>query len=102
MTDAKLIVAVSICVLLVVVEIATLASIGKKDSSENTTLLTVIAVFAVASSVAAYAIALWHFIHNPQYMIHFILAVLMLIVLPASLVCASVSAITISNLRESM
>lgn len=95
-------VAIAICVVLFSTVVATFATLVPKDSAQNTKLLVVISVFSFATSITAYALALYHFGHNPQYLVQFILGVLMLVVLPTSLISTSVSTITISNLRDTL
>lgn len=93
-------VAIAICVLLFTVVVATFATLVPKDSAQNTKLLAVICVFSIATSLTAYALALYHFSHNPSYLIQFLLGVVMLILLPSSLISVSVSTIAVSNLRD--
>lgn len=82
--------------------VATYATLVPKDSAQNTKLLAVITVFSFATAITAYALALYHFSSNPTYLIQFILGMLMLVVLPASLIAVSVSTVTISNLRDTL
>ena len=95
-------VAISVCALCAIVVVSTYASLLPKDSAQNTKLLTIISVFSFVAAFVAYGLALYHFSYNPTYMIQFILAMLMLVVLPASLISVSVSTITISNLRDTL
>jgi len=95
-------VSIAICAVLFSVVVATFATLVPKDSAQNSKLLAVISVFSFATSITAYALALYHFSHNPTYLIQFILAVLMMVVLPATLISASVSTVTISNLRDTL
>jgi len=78
------------------------SSLIPKDNAQNTKMLTTITVFSFAAAIAAYGLALWHFSSNPQYMINFILAVVMLILLPSALISVSISTVTISNLRDTL
>jgi hypothetical protein len=95
-------VGVGICGVLITVVLVTYASLIEKDSFQNTKLLSVLGTFSIASAVAAYALALYYFNSNPNYMIQFVLAVVMLVCLPASLFAISVSTVTISNLRDTL
>ena len=95
-------VAVAICVALVITVIVLYSLLLPKDNAQNTKILTTVSVFSFAASVTAYALALWHFSSNPQYMIQFILGLVMLVILPATLISVSVSTVTISNLRDSL
>ncbi len=95
-------IAVSICVTLVIIVAVLYSLLLPKDNAQNTKILTTVSVFSFAASVTAYALALWHFSSNPQYMIQFILGLVMLVILPAALVSVSVSTVTISNLRETL
>jgi hypothetical protein len=95
-------VAIAICVVFATVVIGTFASLVPKDSQQNTTLLTVISVFSLAVSATAYAIALYHFSSNPNYLIQFMLALVMLVILPASLISTAVSTVMVSNMRDTL
>ena len=95
-------VSMSLCAVLFTVVIITFATLIPKDSAQNSKLLAVIGVFSFAASFTAYGLALYHFSHNPAYLIQFILAVTMLVLLPAALMSTSVSAITVSNLRDTL
>ena len=95
-------VAIAICLMLTITVLSLYSSLIPKDSAQNTKMLTTITVFSFAAAIAAYGLALWHFSSNPQYMIQFILAVVMLILLPSALISVSISTVTISNLRDTL
>lgn len=95
-------ISMGVCVALFTVVIATYATLVPKDSSQNTKLLTIVGAFSVAASITAYGLALYHFSHNPAYLIQFLLGVVMLVLLPASLMAVGVSTVTISNLRDTL
>lgn len=100
--DVAFYITIAICIVLFTVVVATYASLLPKDSAQNSKLLAVITVFSIATSVIAYALALYHFSRNPNYLIQFMLAMVMLVLLPASLISVSVSTITVSNLRDTL
>lgn len=93
---------IGLCAAFSVVVIGTYSALIPKDSNGNTTLLTVIVVFSLCASVTAYVLALFYFSANPNHMLQFLLAMLLLVCLPASLISTAVSTVTISNLRESL
>ena len=93
---------IGICVVLASTTIATYATLLPKDSAQNTKLLTVVSVFSFVTSITAYFLAVYYFSTNPNHMIQFILAIVMLIILPGMLISTSVSTITISNLRDTL
>ena len=95
-------VSIALCAVLGITVISTYASLVPKDSAQNTKLLAIVSVFCFATSIVAYGIALFHFSHNPGQMIQFLLMVMMLVVLPASLISVAISTVTISNLRDSL
>jgi hypothetical protein len=95
-------VAIAICVMLTITVISLYSSLIPKDSAQNTKMLTTISVFSFAAAIAAYGLALWHFGTNPQYMIQFLLAITMLVLLPSALISVSISTVTISNLRDTL
>ena len=94
--------AITVCILLSIITIVTFRSLILKDSAENTKLLAIIVVFSFVASLTAYALALFHFASNPAYMIQFILLIVMVVILPASLISAGVSTLAVSNLRDTM
>ena len=102
MSNLPYYVSISVCVVLFTVVVSVFATLVPKDSAQNSKLLAVISVFSFAASITAYALALYHFSHNPQYLIHFMLAIVLMVILPAALISTSVSAITISNLRDTL
>lgn len=95
-------IAIAICVVMFSVVVGTFATLVPKDSSQNTKLLAVVSVFSFATSITAYALALYHFSSNPAYLIQFLLAIVMLVILPAALISVSVSTVTVSNLRDTL
>ena len=95
-------VAIGICVVLFTTVVSTFATLVPKDSAQNTKLLTVISVFSFAASITAYALGLYHFASNPNYMIQFVFATVMLVILPAALISVSVSTIAVRNLRDTL
>jgi hypothetical protein len=95
-------IAIAICVVMFAVVVGTFATLVPKDSSQNTKLLAVVSVFSFATSITAYALALYHFSSNPAYLIQFLLAIVMLVILPAALISVSVSTVTVSNLRDTL
>ncbi len=95
-------VSIIVCALMAITVIATYATLVPKDSAQNTKLLAIVSVFSFASSAVAYGIALYHFSNNPNYLIQFLLSLVMLVILPASMIAVSVSTVTISNLRDTL
>lgn len=95
-------VAIAICVTLIITVAVLYSSLLPKDSAQNTKILTTISIFSFAAAIAAYGLALWHFSSNPQYMIQFLLAITMLVLLPSALISVSISTVTISNLRDAL
>ena len=95
-------VALGLCVILGITTISVFATLLPKDSAQNSKLLAVVAVFSFATAVTAYALALYHFSHNPSHMIQFILAIVLLVILPTTLISASVCTVTVSNMRDTL
>jgi hypothetical protein len=94
------IVGIAICVVLFTVVVATFTSLSKKDTANNTKLLSIIIAFSVAVSLFAYGLALYYFSRNPDFLLQFLLATVMLVLLPGTLIGTSVAAVTVSNLRD--
>ena len=101
-TDWGYYIGVGICVVLGITTIATYATLLPKDSAQNTKLLTVVSVFSFVTSITAYFLAVYYFSTNPNHLIQFVLAVVMLVLLPGMLISTSISTITISNLRDTL
>lgn len=95
-------VGLGICLVLFTTTVATYATLLPKDSAQNTKLLTVVSVFSFVTSITAYFLAVYYFSSNPSHMIQFVLAVVMLIILPGTLISTSISTITVSNLRDTL
>jgi hypothetical protein len=100
--DWGYIIGIAVCVVLGITTISTYATLLPKDSAQNTKLLTVVSVFSFVTSITAYFLAVYYFSTNPNYLIQFVLAVVMLVILPGTLISASISTITISNLRDTL
>ena len=96
------IIGIAICVVLFTVIAATFGSLSQKDTANNTKLLSIIIAFSVAASIFAYGLALYYFSKNPDFLIQFLLATVMLILLPGMLVSVSISSVTVSNLRDTI
>ena len=77
-------------------------SLSQKDKANNTKLLSIITAFSVAVSVFAYGLTLYYFSRNPEYLIQFLLAITMLVMLPGTLIGVSVASIAVSNLRDTI
>jgi biotin transporter BioY len=89
-------------VVLFTVIVATFSSLSQKDTANNSKLLSIIISFSVTASMFAYGLALYYFSKNPDYLIQFLLATVMLVLLPGTLIGASVAAVTVSNLRDTI
>ena len=100
--NAPFAISIGVCGMLAVIAGVTYGTLLPKDSSQNTKLLAIVTVFSFVSSLIAYALALYHFSHNPGQMIQFILGIVMIVILPCALISASISTITISNLRDTL
>jgi hypothetical protein len=100
--DWGFMIGIGIVVILGITTIATYAAVLPKDSAQNTKLLTVVSVFSFVTSITAYFMALYYFSTNPNYLIQFLLAVVMLVILPGMLISTSISTVTISNLRDTL
>jgi hypothetical protein len=100
--DWKFSIALAICVVLFTVTIVTFTALIPKDSAQNSKLLAIVSVFSFASSVVAYALAQYVFSKDPSNLIQFMLAMVMLVALPASLISVAISTISVSNLRDTL
>jgi len=95
-------VSLGICVTIIVMTGVTFGTLIPKDSAQNTKLLVIVTVFSFVASLLAYAMALFHFSHNPSQLIQFLLLIVMVVILPCSLVSAGIATVTISNMRDAL
>ena len=79
---------------------STFSSLSPKDTANNSKLLTMIVSFSASVSIFSYGLALYYFSRNPEYLLQFLLATVLLVLLPGVLISASVATVTISNLRD--
>ena len=100
--NVPLIIAIVLCLSMVVTVIILYATLFQKDSAENTKIQITISAFSFVASLVAYGLALTFFKSNPNYMLHFILAITMLLMLPASLISIAVSTLAVSNLLDTL
>lgn len=98
--DPLYIIGISICSVLLIVIITTFSALSNKDTANNSKLLSIIIAFSTVTSLFAYGLALFYFSKNPAYLVHFVLAFSMLIMLPGMVISTSISSITLSNLRD--
>ncbi len=82
--------------------VSVFASLSPKDTAQNDKLLTMIAGFSIAVGLSAFFMAWYFFNSNQTYITLFLLAMNMLVCLPATLFAVSVSTVTISNLRDTL
>jgi hypothetical protein len=82
--------------------ISVFSSLSAKDSAQNDKLLTMIGGFSVVVGLTAFFMAWYFFNSNQTYITLFLLAMNLLVCLPATLFAISVSTVTISNLRDTL
>jgi len=95
-------VSMGVCVMLSVVVFTTYSMLLPKDSFENTKLLTIVSVFSFVASLTAFSLVNFLFATNPNYLVQFLLLIVMVVILPMTLISASISTISISNLRDTL
>jgi hypothetical protein len=93
-------VAYVICAAMAAITIATYVMVIPKTDGQSAKIMTVVSAFSAATCVVGYFLALWHFSSNPDQMLQFLLAMVMLVVLPASLISAAISTVSISSMVE--
>lgn len=98
--DSLQIIGAAICLLLFAVVIGTFMSLSKKDTANNSKLLTIIIAFSFVASLFGYGLAMYYFSRNPEYQLQFLQAIVMLVLLPGTLIGVSVASIAVSNLRD--
>lgn len=98
--NAVYIVGLAICIVLFTLIIATFSTLSPKDTANNSKLMSMIIAFSVTVSIFSYGLALYYFSRNPEYLLQFLLAAMFLVILPGTLIGASVATVTISNLRD--
>lgn len=100
--EAQYIIALALCIVLLVMTIVTYTTLIPKDSAQNSKLLAIVSGFSFAAAITAYLMALYYFSGNPARLLQFLLAITMLVVLPATLISTAISTVTISNLRDTL
>lgn len=91
---------VTICIVLFTLIIVTFSTLIPKDTANNSKLMSMIVAFSASVSIFSYGLALYFFSRNPEYLQQFLLALIFLVVLPGILIGASISTVTVSNLRD--
>lgn len=76
----------------------TYSKVIEMDHVRNTKLIRLIIVGAFITAFIAWRLAISHFTQNSTYLTHFLMAILLLFVLPAALFSLSVTTITSSNM----
>jgi len=100
--DFPFYVGIALCVAILVTNVTAYVALLPKDSRQNSILLIIVTVFSFIASAIGYGLALFYYTHNPANLIQFLLAITMLVILPSSLIAASISTVTISNLRDTL
>ena len=100
--EPQFVISIVLCIVVFVMVFITYFTLIPKDSAQNSKLLAIVAGFSYAASIVAYLLALYHFSGNPARLLQFLLLITMLVVLPASLISAAISTVTISNLRDTL
>ena len=77
----------------------TYSKVIEMDHVRNTKLFRVLIVGAILTAFIAWRLAISHFTQDSTYLIHFLMAVLLLFVFPATLFSISVATITSSNVQ---
>jgi len=95
-------VTIAICAVVGIANIVTFATLIPKDSAQNSKILAIVTAFSFVVSGIAYALALYNFSNNPNNLIFFMLGLMMLVILPASLISVSISSVAVSNLRDTL
>lgn len=98
--DSLHIIGAVICLLLFAVVVGTFMSLAKKDTANNSKLLTIIIAFSFVASLFGYGLAVYYFARNPEYQLQFLQAIVMLVMLPGTLISVSVASVAVSNLRD--
>jgi hypothetical protein len=89
-----------LCGTMALVAILNYAILIPKADGQSAKIMTVVAAFSISACALAYFLALWHFSTSPDQMLHFLLAIVMFVALPMSLISAAISTVSISNLQD--
>jgi hypothetical protein len=90
------------CAALFTTVVATTASLSSKDTANNTKLLSAIIGFSIAAGIIGFFLAFYFFSYNVEYMAVFLLAVIMIVCIPGTLISIAVSSVTVSNMRDTL
>ncbi len=100
--NVPLIIGIILCAALFTTVIATTASFSSKDSANNTKLLTAVIAYSIAAGIIGFLLAMYYFSYNVEYLAVFLLALVMLVCVPGTLISIGISTVTISNLRDTL
>lgn len=93
---------IALCIMLFVTVLATTISLSSKDSANNAKLLSAIIGYSVAAGIVGFLLALYYFSYNIEYMAIFLLAVVMLVCIPGTLMSIAFATVGVSNLRDTL
>lgn len=100
--NASFYVGIALCAVMFTIVVATYASLTPKDTANNEKLLSMIIGFSITFSFVAFALAMYYFSYNVEYLAIFLLAMVMLVCLPGTLIAVGISTVTVSNMRDTL
>jgi cytochrome bd-type quinol oxidase subunit 2 len=102
MNGAWFAISVVMCLAMVIAIIASYSTTVTTDSDQTSKLLGVVIGTAIATAVPCYGISMWLFKGNPSMLLHFLLAVMLIVIMPMSVVSASLSTAQLNELRNTV
>jgi hypothetical protein len=72
------------------------------DSEQADKLLAIVLGTVISTAVATYAIAAWLFRANPNMLLHFLLFIMLIVIMPMSVIGASLSTVQLNGLRNTV
>jgi hypothetical protein len=100
--NASFIVGIALCVVMLAITIGGYASLSPKDTANNEKILSMIIGFSITFSFVAFGLALYYFSYNVEYLAIFLLAIVMLVCLPGTLIATAISTVTVSKMRDTL
>lgn len=96
------VIGIILCVALFTTVIATTTSLSSKDTANNTKLLSAVIGFSIAAGIIGFLLALYFFASNVEYLAIFLLAIVMIVCIPGTLISIGMATITVSNMRDTL
>lgn len=100
--NAVLIIGIILCIALFSTVVATNVSLSSKDSANNTKLLGAIIGYSIAAGIIGFLLSMYYFSNNIEHLAIFLLAIVMLVCVPGTLMAVGSATVNVSNMRDTL